>query len=313
MKNQKTNMILQLQTFPACQAGLNRFRKELIKVGHYVKASTDQKFNITKQTLEHWVNEFNRWVTNGNKVPIPPGHDKANDPTLNQGWVESLFVEGDSLFGILELLNPELAKVTDVSISVPAEVIDGKGNKYVNPIDHVALCVDPVIGGLEGFDKLSLSNGEQSMELLKKIAKALKLSKDNPTEEEVLLALGTAIAPAKKKEDVTVSSNPLVKLVGENREIKLSGLLKAGRITPAIKELISEKYVKVEALTLELSSGKDDGAFDFLFNILASNSPVSLSEISGLQTLELANPGQKQPNAMEKVVTAKRKAAGLTD
>ncbi len=307
MKNK--NMILQLQTFPACQAGLNRFRKELIKVGHYVKASTDQKFNITLQTLEHWVNEFNRWVTNGNKVPIPPGHDNANDPEKNQGWVESLFVEGNSLYGILELLNPRLALVTDVSISVPAEVIDGKGNKYVNPIDHVALCVDPVIGGLEGFDKLSLSNGDLSMEFLKKLAVALKLSKDTPTEEDVLLALEGKTKPA--KEDVTVSSNPLVKLVGENREIKLSGLLKAGRITPAIRDLIAEKYVKVEALTLELSSGKDDGAFDFLFNILASNTAVNLSEVSGLQTLELANPGQKQPNAMEKVVTAKRKAAGL--
>jgi len=305
----KENLILQLSTFPACAAGLNKYRKELIKVGHYIKASTNQKFTITKQTLEHWVNEFNRWVTNGNKVPIPPGHDKANDPEANQGWVTSLFVEGDSLFGILELLNPDLAKVTDVSISVPAEVVDGGGNKYKSPIDHVALCVDPVIGGLKDFVKLSLSKGANKMEFLKKIAKALGIKDEKPTEEAVVLALEGLQKPEPKKEPAAVV-DPVVKLVSENRELKLSNLVKAGLITPAVKDVIVAKYVEPTVLALSLLNKVEDG-FDLLYDVLVQNKPVPLDEKSQAQVLELANQSTSQPNAMQKEVSKRRKAAGL--
>jgi len=171
-----SDFILLTSSAPASRmelaGGLVRFKKELVKVGHYVKESAKQEINITLSMLNHWVKEFDRWIANGNKVPIPLGHEREYEPEFNRGWVTSMYVEGNSLFGILELSDPELAKTTDVSIAVPKTFTDGKGVKYNQPIVHVALTIVPVVGGLTNFVKLSLSKGEHNMSLLERITKS---------------------------------------------------------------------------------------------------------------------------------------------
>lgn len=310
-------MILQLKTPPASslglsEGGLTRFKKELIKVGSYIKGSTQQSFTVAADTLTHWVKTFDLWLANGNKVAIPLAHDRAGDVATNQGWVTQLFIEGESLFGIMELKTPELALTSDVSIYVPLEVVDGKGIRYMQPITHIALCTDPVIPGLESFEKLSLSNkGDTNMKFLEKIYEKLGLSGEKATEANVLLALD-------KPTDKPVTSTPepnlaVAKLVSENREIKLSGLVKAGLITPACKDAITAKYVEPKVVALELSQKADNGAFDFLYDILAQNDPVSLREQTGVQSLELANTGVDKPNAIQVDIKKRRAAAGLKD
>lgn len=346
------NYILMMQTFPASRielgSGLVRFRKELIRVGKYVKESTGQKINVTLDLLKHWVNEYNRWIAGGNKCPIPLGHERENQPEFNRGWVTSLFVEGNSLYGLLDLSDESLALTTDVSIAVPNKITDGKGVEYNQPIVHVALTTMPVVGGLEGFTKLSLNLGVPVMnEFLKKIAAKLKLSKVDPTEDDILAAIKVeevdlskvavalklsedateeeilaaikpveAIKPEKVELSVPVAPAPqVVKLVAENREIKLSGLVKAGIITPAVKDVIAARYTADKAVSLELSKG-DDSGFDFVYNILAQNNPVALAEITGVQvpSLELSNKSKDEPeNATLKDVNRRRKAAGLKD
>lgn len=335
------SMVLQLQTMPAVSmatdktpADLVRYRKELIKVGKYTKDKT--VFEVTVETLHHWANTFRRWLANGNKVPIPPGHDKIDDPTLNQGWVTNMFVEGDSLFGVMELLDPKLALVTDVSISVPKEVVDGGGKKYTRPIDHVSLCTDPVVGGLQDFEQLSLSlkQKEKEMTFLKKVAKALGITGGTPTEESILLALedGKPAAvvideshpgvigvvsdhPTYGRGTITVSA-PVAKLISENRAIKLSGLVKAGLITPAIKDMIAAQYIETKAVALELSRGGGDGGFDMLYEVLSKNTPSNiLDEQTGVQSFELANAGAAGDEGMRLQradINRRRLAAGLT-
>jgi len=310
------NIFLQSTTFPAIQIGLSRegltqYRKELIRVGQYVKAATNQRINVTKERLNHWVKTFSQWIANGNKVPIPAMHEREGDPLANQGWVTSLFIKGNSLYGIMELFDETLALVSDVSIAVPNEITDGKGNKYKQPITHVALTTTPVVSGLEDFIKLSLSTGENNMDFIKKIAAKLKIAKENPTEEDVMLALDSNVAaPAALENQTAVPATQVVKLVSENREIKLSGLVKAGIITPAIKDVIAARYVENKAVTLELSKGEDDG-FDFLYDVLSKNNPVDLKEVTGVQSLELSNPQKVQASPMRKVVNKSREAAGL--
>lgn len=312
------SLILQLQTFPASEiglsnSGLKQFRKELIRVGKYVKDSTKQSFDITSAMLAHWVAEFAKWIKNGNKVPIPLGHEYADQPEKNVGWVTSLFIEGNSLFGILELIDPQLALLTDVSIAVPDEVIDGNGIKYRQPIVHVALTTQPVVTGLEGFEKMSLSlnEGDFNMKILKTIAKALGLEDEEPTEEMVLSAVEKITEKSTSTEDPLQKTDPVVKLVSENRALKLSNLVKAGLITPAIKDVITAKYVETKALALSMANKQEDG-FDTLYDVLVQNHPSKLlDEISGVQSLELSNQSADKPNAMKKVVDKKRKDAGL--
>ncbi len=303
----KENITLQLQTFPASKlefadTGLKRYRKELIRIGKYIKDAME--FEVTSETLQHWVDTFNRWVGNGNKVPIPAGHN--NDPLKNQGWVRDLFVEGDSLYGILELADEKLSKTTDVSISVPYEVVDGKGNKYERMIEHVALCVDPVVSGLGDFVTLSLSLkdklGDKEMTILEKIAEKLGIKTDK---EDLELSLPET--DTKEEENI----DNFIKVINENRTLKLSGLVKAGIITPAIKDLITEKYVSNESLKVELSREEDEGHFDFLFSVLSNNKPVDLKEVSGPQSLELSNQSKNPTNCVEEDIKRRREKAGL--
>ncbi|KKN57519.1 hypothetical protein LCGC14_0561360 [marine sediment metagenome] len=309
----KPQMVLELQTFPASHVGLNKYRKEILRVGHYIKDSTGQEFDITRKTLEHLIETFGVWVGNGNKVSVPLGHERAGLPEANKGWVESLFREGDSLFAIMELSDPELALTTDVSVCIVSEFVDGKGIKYKNVLTHVALTTSPVVGGLDNFMKLSLSIGETSMDFLKKLAEKLGLAKDTePTEDAIIMALEAH----KKVEKVVTKSaeviDPLVKLVSEGRALKLAQLVKAGLLTPAVKEVIETKFVKIDVVALSLANKVDDG-FDILCEILVSNRPAKLGEVTGIQSVELANKGLETPNAMELSVAKARKEAGLKD
>lgn len=314
MKDNK--YIFQLQTSPAVNiglsnSGLTQFKKEVIKIGSYIHPATKKVFDITADLLNHWVRTFNRWIDNGNKIPIPLGHSKVFNPESNVGWVTSLFVEGESLFGVMELSDSKLSLTTDVSLCVDGEVMDGRGNKYTNIITHIALCTDPVIAGLGKFIKLSLSNeGVKNMDFLKKIGKVLGLKDAESTEEAVILALDGLKKPEEKNIELSQNVDPVVKLVSENRALKLSNLVKAGLITPAIKDVITAKYVEIKALTLSMASKQDDG-FDLLYQVLSENKSANLDEVSGVQSLELANQSTEKPNAMQKEVAKRRADAGM--
>lgn len=305
------NSLFILQTVPAIEiglsnSGLTQFKKQLVKVGKYVKDSTKQSFEITAAMLSHWVSEFDRWIAGGNKVPIPSGHERADDPDANRGWVTKLFIEEDALFGVLELIDPKLALTTDVSIAVPEEIIDGKGIKYIQPIVHVALTTQPICVGLSGFETMSLSlnKGATNMEFLKKIAAVLKLSGDVPTEELVIEAVEKLIP--EKKVELSQKVDPVVKLISENRELKLSNLVKAGLITPAVKDVIVAKYVEPKVLALSMENKQEDG-FDTLYDVLVQNKPNNLlNEQSNVQSLELANQSAKVESGLVK--NAKKRA-----
>lgn len=306
-------MILELQTSIASvyalplKDGLTRYKKELIKIGQYIHPDTKQEFRVTKFTLAAWVASFNEFTNGGSKVPIPLGHTRNGQPEANAGWVTGMFVEGDSLFGVMELVDTDLSLTTDVSICIEKEVTDGKGIVYRNVITHVALCTNPVIVGLGEFTKLSLSIGDSDMKFLKKLAEKLGIKDAEPTEDAVMLAL-------EKKTEIKVEKvekvDPLVQLMSDNRGMKLSGLVKAGLITPAVSDIIRAKYIETGVLALSMIENADDG-FDVLYKVLLENRPVKLDEVTGVQSLELANMATKEPNALADVVEKSRKEAGL--
>jgi len=152
---------------PGDRAGqpTRRFRKELIRVGNYVKPDAGLEFSVGPEALDHWAQTFALMLSNGVDVTVPVGH--TGDAEANRGYVRDIYREGDSLFGILELVGEDaiaLAGRTDVSIYSPPEYTDGKGNHYVRPITHVALTTSPVVSGLRGFEALaaSLTAGQTS-------------------------------------------------------------------------------------------------------------------------------------------------------
>lgn len=313
-----------LSTAPHKANRLTSYRKELIKAGKFIKASTGQAFEVTSEVIDHWIKTFQRMAVNGVKVPIPLSHAAVDNPEKNVGWVHSMFRENDTLVAIMGLLDPELALTTDVSIYVQGEVIDGNGEKYVEPITHVALCTNPVIPGLGEFVKLSLSKGDSDMELRKKIAALLGIASGESTDESVVLALQSKLAapgtvlpapsdPLAALPNLVNSPNvQVLKLAQENRAAKLASLVTAGLISPAISAAITARYVEANALTLELSKGAND-SFDFLYEILSKNVPTAglLDGKTNVQTLELANPGTAKKSVLAIAMDARREAAGM--
>lgn len=288
-------------------SGGKKFRKEVIRTGHFEKASTKQKFEITQSTLANWVIQFQLMKANGVKVPIPSTHEGMGDPDKNRGYVENLFIDGDSLIALCDLIGDDAlkaAKRCDVSIFSPIELIDDKGIKYHRPITHVALCTDPLISGLGDF--LAASHKETSMKW-DKIQASLGIPEeltDDTAERLVLSATETLTSKTKTLDDQVVElkatlakataekpkPDPLIlSLAAENRKMKLESLVQAGRLMPAVRDKLATLFIGTDnqALSASLQSGVDE--FDKLVAILAENDPVKLKEGTKPQTLKLSD------------------------
>lgn len=146
------------------------FTKEIAYVGQFVKAESDQEFEISKKDLDHWDETFVRMRSAGVKVPVPLRH--TSDPTSRRGTVIAMsrgvdHKKRDALFATIKFVDPDAAKLAasaDVSIFVPDEFIDGTGNEYKKPITHVALTDYPVLPDMEPFKPIVASfKGETTM------------------------------------------------------------------------------------------------------------------------------------------------------
>lgn len=207
------------------------YTKDLIRDGEWVVPQTGVKFQVTPALREHWAAEFARMTANGVKVPVPNGH--TTDALENQGYVTGLFNgtgEGgsrtDTLYASIDLIGTDAIEASskiEVSIFVPPELKDGKGNVYKTPIAHVALTPVPVVSGQDGFIPIAASRdaapvqvpvfrlaqpqGESMNDMLLSIAKALGVDvsgfKDDASVHDAILA---KIGGAAKASQETVAA-----------------------------------------------------------------------------------------------------------
>lgn len=280
---------------------VRRFSKDLIRAGDWFKDSTGQAFTIDAKWMEGRVAEFERMKAAGVRVPVPVGH--TNDPESNRGYVEEMWVDGDVLRASIDLIGEKaiaLASTVEVSIYVPAKLVDGKGNEYIEPIEHVALVTDPVICGQETFVPIAASRGGTTVNVpvyrlsregdsmdWKELCKALGLSTDGLDDQTgpaaVMAKIGemskaketaeTAMAAARKGEADAKAAlaasrqkvEPdavLVRMAAENRDLKLSRLVDAGKITPAVRTKLADIYIGKDNAGLKLSlDSVGDGQF----------------------------------------------------
>ena len=243
-----------------------------------------------------------------------------------RGRVKSMYVEGDSLIMTCELIGEDAiaaAGRNDVSIHSPPEFTDGKGNKYQQPITHVALTPEPLVPGLGEFISIAASRRLEFRTMnLKGLAKLLGVEGDvDPASAEgkfttAIKKLQSDLAAANKKLGTVKAShddepNPkdkdkdkdkdkgkskdkepaplavslmVLSLARENRTLRLDKLLESGRIDKAAHAKLIETFATDGPLTLALSANtKDADGFDRVYDILKDNKPVSLGEHTGLQ------------------------------
>lgn len=167
------------------------FLKKVIRTGDYVKVADDQEFTVTMAALENWVAQFAAMKTNGRRVGIPDGHDNHGKAGKNLGWVDRLWIEGDSLWMSCTIIGEDAMRTvarSDVSLWSPSNFTDSDGISYVRPIRHVAACTDPVVTGLGDFIPLEASfrlRGENmTLKKLKEIAASLGLDPDTIVDED---------------------------------------------------------------------------------------------------------------------------------
>ncbi len=328
---------------------VQRFRKELIRTGHFVKQADGVEFDVTGETLVHWAATLSAMKANGVKIPVPNKHCDPVPPENNMGWLVDWFVEDDRLVGVLDLVGEgiKLASRSDVSLFVPPEWTDGQGNRYTRPIKHVALCTDPVIPGLGEFQSIAASlsapNKEKAPMDLEKLKKALgikdEITADNA--ETLILSAAETIVIAKtdlqkkvddltkKVDELTKSETALklstkqaapdpmiVKLAAENMNMKLGALVPAARITPAVRDKLATLFIgdgTTAALELEMTRGPGTELFDGVIAALAENDPVKLKEQTGPQSLELSDPAGDGTNPLVKDAEARAKAAAANN
>jgi DNA-binding ferritin-like protein len=106
--------------------------------------------------------------------------------------------------------------------------------------------------------------------------------------EEMILGGINELEEGLKKNALVLSNEPkatdpaVVRLVHENRTMKLNNLIQGGNITPAVAGELNKVFNDPNSLELSLSQGDD--RFDDVVKILAHNDTVSLREKTGAQT-----------------------------
>lgn len=118
-------------------------------------------------------------------------------------------------------------------------------------------------------------------------AQSLILSLWNTSQEE-LSSVKTELNSLKAMKDKAPDEpDPtLLNLAAENREMKLSALVAASRITPAVKDKLSDAFIGKDNMKLSASlKGLSEDSFDSVVKILAENDPIGIKEKSGAQVL----------------------------
>ena len=144
------------------------FRKQVIYVGDHQKGK--MKFSVDEKLIDHWVKTGADMLSNEIKIPLPKRH--SEDVEDSRGVVTG-FEKGTDSKGRLGLFMfgkfrdkkaAKMMKTADVSLYSPVKRQIG-GVTYQRPLTHVALTDYPVIRGLDGFARLSLSYEDTDLEL----------------------------------------------------------------------------------------------------------------------------------------------------
>lgn len=323
------------------------FKKDLIRVGEFIKSSTGQRISVDKAQLEHWAKTAQQFIANGNSVPLTNGHDKTGDPDKNRGWMKDAFVEGDALYGVFDVIGDDGLKAASrsfVSIYAEPEYTDGEGNRYQYPIRHVAMTTDPVITRQGKFvpiaasqdepepreaDYLTLATETPAMDLK---ALADKLGLTDLTEENAIDKIGEAFDAAKKPAEdqaaeLSQAQARIVELEAQAKPIELSNtervlasrnldsdlkaLVDGGHVVPAVVEKI--KPLLSTPVMLSVADGKDAPNYAPIVEALKLNDPVKLGEQTARQTLSLSHEVQDGgDDDLDKVEEQARKYAERT-
>lgn len=328
-----------------------RYEKELIYEGSFVKklpGTPAQRFTVTPDVIRHWKKTIQDQNANGVKVALPTSHANLTDE--NQGYVLDARVGRDSkgriaLYGECwfkdQATADKFVKTSDVSIFTQPEFTDGKGNEYKGPVRHVCLTTEPVIPGLDGWERVAASfeSGEPGMnEYLKKLAAMLGIDVAADDTDETLFAKLEPLVDSGEDTEGDGSVPPLnddpndpenqdqknkkpagqvppgiaasfTRTLNASRKTALSQLVKDGNITKAVADDLEREFCAPEVLALSMEHSSLISSFDRLVETLSKNKPVTKGERSGAAIPLELSLDDRQTSKNPLVAEAERRAA----
>ena len=134
------------------------FEKEILSETVIVKGG--KKYHITPEVLDNCVVQYRRMKKSGVKVNVHSGHNHT--PETKRGEVLDIYTRRrtDGRVGLFSKICflPHLSKQTiqtlisnDVSVELPQQLCDAKGNLYPLPVRRVAITPDPAVSGMSPF------------------------------------------------------------------------------------------------------------------------------------------------------------------
>jgi hypothetical protein len=161
-----------LDPFVRLDASGSRFRKEVLRAGHWIHPGTGETLNFDVALLEQLAEDTNRWIALGQKVHFPVGPDchgeDARDALANLGYWSNFRVENERLVADVDVLDeaalPKIGKtVQDVSPEIRWPARSATGDVLEAAVFHVAATPIPAIPGQSNFERLSQLAREVSM------------------------------------------------------------------------------------------------------------------------------------------------------
>jgi len=326
------------------QVSTQRFKKDMLKVGVYTHPVWEWTLDITEERLHHFVTVFKEMRANGVDVEVPLDHSRSAADNLGyvvDMFVE-LDKEGVlTLYGIHEIRGQEgidiVRRNKNVSVAIERDFKDGQGNVYGEAIIHSSIVQQPVVPGQDDFEiaasrgtvrqipVFTLSNTKENKmneEMLQKVRELLGAS-DDLTEENVLSRITekiqslTSKAEELQKENIDLKAKSesnsstaskidknLAEQMGTTAEQQLSLLVDAGKITPAVKNKLTEALIgKTGSRNIMALSIGDNNAPSLLSKVidaLKENDIVQLGERTGVQVLSRSVPGAIDKETSEK-------------
>lgn len=279
-----------------------RYWKEAIYEGSFQKRidSKAVPFKITRDTIDHLVETYRKFTENGNEVPHFCSHVESSENRL--GTIVDVKAENDSkgryaLFTLIEFNGEEAAAIglaNQVSVYIPPEYEDGKGNVYEWPLKHLASTPNPGIPGLDPYVALAASNDfvlslaveypmdeilkalgidppDEGADVTALVLKAIedmqkKMSSMSDSEEEETPPVEAGDKPAVEMSLPTI----VIDQISSSRSREVDSLVKSRTVTPAHADELRAQYCSSKAVGLALSNDGGDG-FDILIKNLTKS------------------------------------------
>lgn len=144
-----------------------RVTKDLLAVGTYVPPNKAWTLQVDPDRLHKLARRFSSMQAAGVRVPLISVDAKGAHnwkPENGRGYLTGVAVQGDRLIGDIELIGDDAIKLagrTEVSVGIHPDFRDGSGNSHGEAIDHVAICLNPVVPNQQSW-RIAASRGGQA-------------------------------------------------------------------------------------------------------------------------------------------------------